>query len=317
MSINVFKKIALLGCIAASASAMAGPLNDYNLILSNDLNVSGGSGHIEGKAFIGGDVINGSIYAQKLNRSSTDVLTKVVGNFASNNGTHVEAGYLAYQGNFTGPTNICNSNAPGLSGSGCIKKVTDNSLTAEKASILDELKSESDYYKSLATSADFVKSGDNNNSIFTYSGVATDLAVFNITAADLTGPQWNIDFGLAVNVLINVSGSVFNAGNTKNGTSGFTNNANNVLWNFFDATSLNFGDSWYGSVLALNADIRTGSNLNGAIAAKSYLGNGEIHQGHWSYTPPQPPPIKVPEPSSLLLSLLGLGLILLGRARRK
>jgi hypothetical protein len=67
-------------------------------------------------------------------------------------------------------------------------------------------------------------------------------------------------------------------------------------------------------VLALNADIYTGSNLNGAIAAKSYFGNGEIHQGHWSYNPPK---TNVPEPSSLLLSLFGLGLILFGRARRQ
>ncbi len=313
MSINLFKKLALLGFMAASTSVFAGPLNDYNLILNGDFNVQGGSGHIEGKSFIGGNVLNGSVFSQYVGSNSTADTVKVVGNFSSNDGMHVEGGYLAYQGNFTGPTNICNG--VGLQGSGCLKKITDGSLTAEKTSIFAELQAESNYYKGLSTSANFVKSGDNNNSIFTYSGVATDLAVFNISAADLTNPNWGINFGAAVNVLINVSGSTFNAGTTK--VNGFQSKFNNVLWNFYDATSLNFGDSWYGSVLALNADIHTGSNLNGAIAAKSYLGNGEIHQGHWNYTPPTPPKTNVPEPSSLLLSLFGLGLVLLGRARRQ
>jgi choice-of-anchor A domain-containing protein len=313
MSINLFKKLALLSFVTASTAVFAGPLNDYNLILNGDFNVQGGSGHIEGKSFIGGNVLNGSVFSQYVGSNSTADTVKVVGNFNSNNAMHVEGGYLAYQGNFTGPTNICNGT--GLQGSGCLKKITDGSLTAEKTSIFNSLQAESNYYKGLATSANFVKSGDNNNSTFTYSGAATDLAIFNISAADLTNPNWGINFGSAVNVLINVSGSTFNAGTTK--VNGFQSKFNNVLWNFYDATSLNFGDSWYGSVLALNADIYTGSNLNGAIAAKSYYGNGEIHQGHWNYTPPTPPKTNVPEPSSLLLSLFGLGLILLGRARRQ
>lgn len=225
---------------------------------------------------------------------------------------HVEGGYLAYGGTFSGPTNICNG--VNLGGSACLKKVTDNSLVTEKASILSQLQTESSYYKGLATSVGASLVGDMNNKTFKYTGAATDLAVFNLSVSDLTGPNWSINLGLASKAVINVSGSIFNAGTTK--TNGFSNSNifNNVLWNFADAVQLNFGDSWYGSVLALNADITTGSNLNGAIAAKSYYGNGEIHQGSWNYTPPK---VNVSEPSTLLLSLLGLSLILVGRARRK
>lgn len=309
MTINIYKKVAIAGLMTASASVFAGPLNDYNLILSGDFNVNGGSGHIEGKSFIGGNVVNGSIYSQYVGKSSTDDTVKVVGNFASNSATHVEGGYLAYQGVFTGPDNICNGTV--LGGNTCIKHVTDGSLSVEKASILAELQAESAFYKSLATSVGATLSGDNNNAAFTYSGAATELAVFNVTAEQLTNPNWSLNFGSALNVLINVSGTTFNAGTTK--VNGFQSNFNNVLWNFSDATSLNFGDSWYGSVLALNADIATSANLNGAIAAKSYIGNGEIHLGSWDYTPPT----KVPEPSSLLLSLFGLGLIALGRLRSR
>jgi len=315
MPVKYIKRMVALSLVAASASASATPLNDYNLILSGDLNVSGGSGHIEGKAFIGGNVVHASVFAQHVNKNSTQDTVKVVGNFTSNNAMHVEAGYVAYQGTQSGPTNICNGN--GLGQSGCLKKVTDGSLTTEKNALLAELTNESNYFKNLATSTGFIVTGDSNNKTFKYTGAATDLAVFNISASDLANLNWSVSFGNAVNVLINVTGTVFNAGNAH--VNGFQNNANNVLWNFADATALNFGDSWYGSILALNATINTNSNLNGAIAAKSYVGNGEIHDYHWSYVPPQPPkpPVKVSEPSTLLLSLLGLGLMLVGRLRRQ
>ncbi len=315
MYFKSIKRIAALSLVAASVSTNATPLNDYNIILSGDFNVSGGSGHIEGKAFIGGNVVNGSVFAQHVNKSSTADTVKVVGNFTSNNAMHVEAGYVAYQGTFSGPTTICNGN--GMGQSGCLKKVNDGSLTVEKNALLAELTNESNYFKGLSTSANFSITGDSNNKTFKYTGAATDLAVFNIAGSDLANLNWSVDFGSALNVLINVSGSVFNAGNAH--VNGFQSKANNVLWNFADATALNFGDSWYGSILALNATINTGSNLNGAIAAKSYIGNGEIHDYHWSYTPPTPPkpPVKVSEPSTLLLSLLGLGLMLVGRLRRK
>ncbi|MFO1389373.1 choice-of-anchor A family protein [Cellvibrio sp.] len=315
MYFKTIKRIAALSLVAASVSTNATPLNDYNLILTGDFNVSGGSGHVEGKAFIGGNVVNGSVFAQHIDKSSTADTVKVVGNFTSNNAMHVEAGYVAYQGTFSGPTNICNGT--GMGQSGCLKKVTNGSLTAEKNALVAELTSESNYFKSLATSANFAITGDSNNKTFKYTGAATNLAVFNIAGSDLANLNWSVDFGSALNVLINVSGNVFNAGNAH--VNGFQNKANNVLWNFADATALNFGDSWYGSILALNATINTNSNLNGAIAAKSYVGNGEIHDYHWNYTPPTPPkpPVKVSEPSTLLLSLLGMGLLLVGRLRRQ
>jgi choice-of-anchor A domain-containing protein len=195
--------------------------------------------------------------------------------------------------------------------------VIDGSLTTEKASLLSALASEGSYYSGLATTAGTSITGDSNNKTFAYTGAATDLAVFNISEFDLANVNWTLNLGNAINVLINVtdSGSSFNAGNA-HVNNGFQSHANNVLWNFGNVSDLYFGDSWYGSILALDANIHTGSNLNGAIAAKSYVGNGEIHNYHWNYTPPKPP-VKVSEPSTLLLSLLGLGLVLIGRVRRQ
>lgn len=315
MSFLSMKAVLVAGVMAASVAVNATPLNDYNLILSGDFNVSGGSGHIEGKSFIGGNVNNGSIFSQYVDKATTADTVKVVGNFNGNNAMHIEAGYVAYGGNLNNvPANQdwCNGNNINSNAS-CFHKVTDGSLAAEKASILSQLAAESAYYDGLATSAGTSVTGDSNNKTMKYSGAASNLVVFNISGSDLMNVNWSLDFGSAVNILINVTtGANFNAGNA-HVNNGFQNHVNNILWNFADATSLTFGDSWYGSVLALNADIYTPSNLNGAIAAKSYSGNGEIHQGKWTYTPPT---TTVPEPSSGLLALLAIGLLSIRRLRR-
>lgn len=301
MSINVFKKIALLGFMAVSTSVFAGPLNDYNLILSGDLAVSGGSGHVEGKSFIGGNLQQGSVFSGAV---------KVVGNL-NDTSIQVQTGNLDYQGannmGVAGTAAVCPSGA-------CVHKITDGSLTTEKTSIFSQLQAESTFYKNLASSSNIQITGDNNNKTFRYTGAATDLVVFNLTSAQfLSTNAWDMDFGNALRVLVNVSGtSISNVG--QGGNLANDSRASQVLWNFYEATSINLQREWYGSILALDATINTNSNLTGSIAAKSYTGNGEIHDGYWSYNPPK---TNVPEPSSLLLSLFGLGLVLLGRARRQ
>jgi choice-of-anchor A domain-containing protein len=308
------KKFAILFSLTVSASINASPLSDYNLILSDDFNVSGGSGHVEGKAFIGGNLVNGSIFAQHISKSSTENTVEVVGNVTANGGMHVEAGYLAYSGTTnvnSSWSGICNGN--GLSNNdACFKKVNGLELSNKKTSIFQTLENESTYFKNLASSANTAIIGDSNNKTFQYTGAATDLAVFNVSALDLANINWGVNFGTAVNILINVEGSSFNAGNAH--VNGFQNHSNNVLWNFYNAASLNFGDSWYGSILALDAIINTPANLNGAIAAKSYIGNGEIHDFHWNYDVPH---TEVPEPATLMLALLNLGFIALIRLRRQ
>ena len=317
MSPRSIKRLTAVALTTTSFMAGATPLNDYNLILSGDLNVSGGSGHIEGKSFIGGDLVNGTVFAQRINNNSAQDTVKVVGNVTGNSAMHIEAGYVAYGGT----TNVTQSDSwNGIChGAGinrkdaCFKHISDGALAAEKTALLEELTRESSYFKGLTTSAGTAITGDSNNKTFRYTGAATDLAVFNISATDLMNINWDVNFGNALNVLINVSGADFNAGNAH--VNGFQNHADNVLWNFADATSLQFGDSWYGSILALNATINTNSNLNGAIAAKSYVGNGEIHDYHWSYaapTPPAPltpPKTNIPEPSALFLLILGISLL--------
>ncbi|HOY21573.1 MAG TPA: choice-of-anchor A family protein [Cellvibrio sp.] len=315
MSINVFKKIALLGFMAASTSVFAGPLNDYNLILSGDFGVSGGSGHVHGKTFIGGNLngMNPEFAQDAIYKSLTTDTLEVVGDLNANM-LKVNGGALGYGGTNNVGTINCNGTPFGGSAA-CVHQVS--GLDAKKTNLFNQLTAESNYYKSLVSTG-VVNNSDLNQSKFIYGGLATDLAVFNLSGSTLFSSHgWDIDFGNAQKVVINVSGTNLNGLGSFNflGNFGASANYSNILWNFYEAeNTLDLGNRWAGSVLALNAAVDINNDIDGSLAAKSYIGDGQIHDYHWSYTPPK---TNVPEPSSLLLSLFGLGLVLLGRARRQ
>lgn len=303
------KLLTFAAVASLSAMASATPLNDYNLILFGDLNPAG-SVHVHGTSFIGGN-LNGSSpeFANHLDKSLTIDTVEVVGDLNSSGWTKVNAGQLAYGGsnNLSGVN--CNGNPFGGSAS-CVRQVT--GLETKAASLFSELQAESAFYQNLGATG----SVDLGLDLFAYTGLATDLAVFNIAGEDLfaQNSNWQLNFGGAEKVVINVSGAVLgNPGSVNLSGSGF-GDYSNILWNFYEATSINFGNNWKGSVLALDASVDTRNDFDGALAAKTYVGSGQIHNIHWDYTPRE---TQVPEPSMLVLTLAGLGLLGLGRLRRQ
>jgi choice-of-anchor A domain-containing protein len=295
-----------LACCSGVASASV--IEDYNMVLFNDFSPSGGSGHIHGKAFIGGD-LNGSSpeFGADLDKSMTDNSLEVAGNLNAGQ-VKVQAGYLAYGGsNNLGQIN-CNGN--GLTnGNACLKPVS--GLDSKAANLYSELSAESAYYSSLSNT------GSVTGNLFSYSGTSTDLAVFSIDGSDLFSQNstWNLDFGTASNVVINVSGDILSSGGGINLNGGFSHsNEANILWNFYEADSINLGSTqWFGTIYALDASIYTGNDLNGTLVADSYVGDGQIHIANWTYEPPE---TNVPEPNVVFLMLTGLGFLGFGRLRR-
>jgi choice-of-anchor A domain-containing protein len=306
------KLLAALIVTGGSSLASASPLEDYNMILFGDFNVSGGSGHIHGTAFIGGD-LNGQNpgFGADLDRSLTANTLEVAGDLNANQVT-LESGYLAYGG--TNNLNNINCNGNGLSGGGCLQSET--GLDAKAAALRSELASESAYYAGLADNG----SVDLSNNVLSYTGNATDLAVFTVNGADLfaQNSNWDLVFGAAEKVLINVVGDMIaNAGGV-NFNGGFNlDNAENILWNFTEASTIDLGAShWFGSILALDAVLDTDNDISGTLVADSYIGNGQAHTYNWNHQSPTPqPPVSVPEPSIGLLWMMGLGLLGLGRLR--
>lgn len=303
--------LGITGAVMLSGTAHAGPLSDYNLVLFGDLNTSSNV-KVYGKALIGGSLNSSGEFGSHLNDVSFNATNnvEVIGNVSSPNLT-IQNGYLGYGGSKT--IGNLNCNEGGLPQSSCVRALDDKSAVASKlGGFYESLSSESDFYRG------FAQTGDVTGTKLSYSGLATDLVVFNIAGDALFGnnANWQLDFGNAANVVINVSGiNLKNPGSVNLSGNGFTTSTySNILWNFYEATSLDLANGWKGNVLAVDADVKIMNDIDGSLAAKSYTGSGQIHHYYWDYTPPS---TDVPETGALGLLLAGLGMMGFSRVRRR
>ncbi len=100
---------------------------------------------------------------------------------------------------------------------------------------------------------------------------------------------------------------------------------NNVIWDFVDATTVNFAGAWQGQILAPNATVTNGSgDLNGTVIAQSvnqsneyHYGNNALPSGALSGLPVSPSsPTSVDEPSTLAVFVAAVALLAGTRRRR-
>jgi choice-of-anchor A domain-containing protein len=155
-----------------------------------------------------------------------------------------------------------------------------------------------------------INANDPNNFTFNVNGGANGTAVFNLSTTQLAGAA-NINFsGTANTIIVNVSGTDYNSNANFNDN---TNLKSHIIWNFADATSLQFR-SWNGAVLAGNATVGSGSQMQGFLYAKNFTGNGELHDYGFAGTLPVS---AVPEPSTYAMLGAGLAMLLLMARRRK
>lgn len=141
------------------------------------------------------------------------------------------------------------------------------------------------------------------------------LAVFDVQNVGALQNASNITFQFngADTVIIRVPGVAFAQGGGSNfNGDAFTNG--HVLWYFPDATTL-FFKFWHGAVIAPNAAISNTSPIEGALVAQSIHASGELHDYPFLGDLPMPPP-PPPTPAPASLAILGLGVVLLSRARR-
>ena len=117
---------------------------------------------------------------------------------------------------------------------------------------------------------------------------ASGLAIFNVSDssifenANVSQIQINNNVG-ATTILINVSGTTVNWSNG-NMVGTWLNDASSTggrartLWNFYQATTLNFNSrNFMGAVLAPKASLTTSGNIDGAVAVTNLTTTAEVH----------------------------------------
>ncbi len=162
---------------------------------------------------------------------------------------------------------------------------------------------------------------------------ATGTAVFGINSS-LFSPNSTVTINLAgaTSVIINVNvdscvstNCAFALPNSLNFINP-TGYAATVLWNFVNATSLNFPTEFGGSVLAPLAAVSNSAPIDGTVVAASFAGSAVIRSRPYTGTLPNgaaqglTPPgstVRAPEPASLLLISTGLASLAAIRRRRR
>ena len=317
MKYPVLKIAALIfaGACAMSTHASSGSIGTYNLILLEDYNFQGGD--VEGKALIGGN-LNGSGQAVEFGSrlpdtdSAIDAVT-IVGDIKANHVTIQNGNNLVYGSN----SSHANVNLNGSGGSAT--QAPQAVLDAEIDAVFAEIYNESLYYNSLAATGFF--SGPGNQAELLYTGTQS-VAVFNVNASDIFAQNNSLSLqqASASTVVINVAGIDITAGGGVNLNNGFSQQtATNIVWNFFEATDIDFNNlAMKGSVLAPYANTTGGASFDGAFAAVSYTGAREFHNFLFDYeTPaPKPPTVLVSAPTSAALFGLAFGLLILTRRKK-
>jgi len=299
--------LSIFCCITSShasnaISSSTNALGTYNLILLEDYNFQGGD--VQGRTLIGGD-LNASgravEFGSRLANTNTaiDAVT-IVGDVNANVVRVLRDNNLVYGGALNASVVELNDGNDG-------QAIYDPNVSID--SIAASLHADSAYYASLSENGTF------SNGVFNYVG-SDDVAVFDVSASDVFAQNSNLslNWGSAETVIINVSanglvgndiviGGGVNLNNGFNGSSAFSN----ILWNFYDAESIDFNSlAVKGSVLAPLATTTGGASFDGSFAAVSYTGAREFHDYVFNYERPDGGIVEVSAPSVLIIMLLGL-----------
>ena len=312
LAVLVMSLFTFIASVSAEESTSS-TLGTYNLILLEDYNFQGGD--VQGQVLIGGD-LNASGHAvefgSRLANTNTaiDAVT-IMGDVNANQIRVLNDNNLVYGGALNVSHVELNDGNDG-------KAIANADLSIDD--VAASLHADSAYFSSLSAN------GTYSDGIFNYIG--TDgVAVFDVSADDVFAQNSNLslNWGDAETVIINVSasnalandivvGGGVNLNNGFNGSEAFSN----VLWNFYDAESIDFNSlAVKGSVLAPLATTSGGASFDGSFAAVSYTGAREFHNYVFNYEAPSAPPVvSVPEPPTIAVLAVLLLFLSFRRARR-
>lgn len=167
--------------------------------------------------------------------------------------------------------------------------------------------------------------GDSNNPRLTFANAIDGIAIINLTQAELAqfvGRNRNAQFNLGTNntVVLNVAGTTFA---TNGGNLNLNGGNSNVIFNFFEATSITLNNTFGASILAPLADVFANSGgSNVFLVGNNVTQRIEIRSPFTGNLPSFAPavdqiPSPVPLPAAAFLLLAGLGGLGALRATRR
>lgn len=277
-----------------------GLANDYNAFVFGDITSS--YSDTEGRVAAGGDVTyTGYGVGDKLNSATAGNSLVVGGDLYYHNG-QVFNGNVVYGGTRdTGSFTVLNG-----------------SISQGSVIDFDTARRQLEDLSTMIAGSDVSGSYTNYYGTLQFVGTDAGLNTFVVQASDFNSANGiKIDAPTGSTVLINIAGTALDFRYLSidfvnlNGDGSGATNKQNVLFNFYEATSLNItGIGVKGSVLAPLADVSfTNGHIDGTIVAKSLTGNGELHDYKFQGTLP------VPEPTSVML-LGATTMLVLGVRRR-
>lgn len=238
--------------------------------------------------------------------------TFTVGGNVTNGGINGSAGAtVRVGGTIQGNVNANGATIQQNQGVGFNAALTAGATSAELATLSANLGALSSTLASLVIA-------NNPSSITIQNGRATfnavdngaGYAVFNVNAGFFANSEYAYNFGTTAPVIINVfdaSQTVFNFGLTPTGGANATRNQQ-VIWNFVNATQVNFTRMVHGSVIALNALITNTTPIEGSVAVGRFNQSGEVHLGTYAGTDGFLSSSVVPEPGIWAQLIAGFGL---------
>lgn len=264
------------------------------------------STEVEGRTLVGGDLIAaGSVnFGIKLfgEIDPSTYSLQVAGNISDGSPINMVAGSVGLGGSLgSDGSRIINHNGGGS---------TVSTPGADYSAIFAQLDQASSALAGMAANGvTYSPEFQSNILVFDASAVETAVAIFELGASDLSGGYSSFQLNLPSNVqdvVINVTGTSLNWSSGLH-TNDFAGWRSNLIWNFHQAETFEFGAAINGQVLAPNADVRAWQVLEGSIYAKNFETGNEVHLPAYNGN-------LVPEPGTAVLGLAGC--VLLVRRRR-
>jgi choice-of-anchor A domain-containing protein len=283
---------AAFGAVIAASPATAQSATDYNIYTLQNLTTNGGG--IAGKVAVGG---NANLTSSSIANGAADGQTTLAvgGNLTANQGA-LAHGNAQVGGTANYGTNYAN-NGTVTAGSNPLNFAAENNRLATLSDTLAT-------YASTGTAT-------NEYGNLKLTGTASGLNVFNIAASDLSGWGLSISSPTGSQVLINVSGTSATLSQTMQ-LSGIVSTM--ILFNFYEANSLNLSNFVQGSILATDANVSFGSGqMDGTLIAGS-LNSGSVGYNGLGYqgsllAAAAAPASSVPEPASWAMMIGGFLLV--------